>query len=241
MDANLNAVRRIPLWQGVASELRRRIIEGQIGIGEHLAELDLADRMKVSRGPVREALRLLEREGLVESRPSGRMVVVGLSRDGIADLFDVRLCLELHALTRATDRITADDVQRLQRLIDEMEACAEQGLASRFIEFDMAFHEQFFAIAGNRFLTQLRQSITPPLSALLETEILTVLGATAFLTPRIRVVNQLHQTILEAVSRSDREGACRALKEHLEGARDVLLSELAERSLLTNAAAVATQ
>ena len=241
VESTLNAVRRIPLWQRVASELRRAIIERQIGVGEHLAEPDLAERMGVSRGPIREALRQLELEGLVESRPSGRMVVVGLTRDGIADLFDARLCLELHAVARAAGRITADEVRRLQRLIDEMESCASQGRASRFIEFDMSFHEQFFVVARNRVLTQLRQTITPPLSVLIETELLTVLGPTAFLAPRVRAVNELHQAMLEAVARSDREGAQRALRDHLDGARDVLLSELVERNLLAEETAVTTR
>src|SRR3712207_8798427 len=95
MAASLGIVRRpAQLWEWVADELRRAILTGSMPVGRHLAEPELAEILGVSRWPVRQALRQLSLESLVEVLPNGRSVVVGLSRERVAELYSARLCLE---------------------------------------------------------------------------------------------------------------------------------------------------
>jgi GntR family transcriptional regulator of gluconate operon len=232
VSTRLAEVRRPQLWQEVASELRRAILVRRLQPGTHLAESELSREMGVSRGPIRDALRQLELESLVEIRRNGRAQVTGLSHESIANLYDARLCLELYAMQRASERLTDSDVDQLQELVDEMENYTRQARVAEFSQIDTEFHQQFFAIAGNRVLAQLRQALTAPLSTLVELEILTVLERSGITDPRAWEVNQGHQTMVDALRRRDIPAAQQALTVHLEGAQNLLLGELAQQHLL---------
>jgi len=232
VSVKLNVVRRPQLWQEVASELRRTILLRQFAPGAHLAEAELSREMNVSRGPIRDALRQLELESLVEIKPNGRTLVVGLSHESIAHLYDARLCLERHALRRASERLTDDDVAALQALVDLMEDSSRQGRVAEFSQSDMAFHQQFFTIAGNRILAQLRTTLTAPLGALVELEIMTVLESSGITDPRAWAVNQAHQEMVDALRDRDADRAQAILTTHLEGAQNLLLEELEQRALI---------
>lgn len=232
VGAKLNVVRRPQLWQEVASELRRAILLRQFAPGTHLAEAELSREMNVSRGPIRDALRQLELESLVEIKPNGRTLVSGLSHESIAHLYDARLCLERHALRRACEHVTDDDVASLQTLVDQMDDTSRQGKVAEFSQADMAFHQQFFTIAGNRILAQLRTTLTAPLGALVELEILTVLESSGITDPRASAINRAHQAMVDALAERDADRAQAVLTAHLEGAQQLLLEELEKRELI---------
>lgn len=233
MATRLGAIeRRAQLWEDVAFELRRGILVGDLPVGRHLAEADIASAMGVSRGPVRQALRQLELESLVEVRPNGRTLVVGLSRARIAELYDARFCLERHALRLAVLHATEADTRRLHDLLDRMDRSAIERDPAEFIRLDMQFHRQFFVLARNRILAQLWQTLIPQLSMLLETEVATVLDHDGLLDPRSRSVNDLHRDILEAITEQDAGAADRALVLHLERAQALLVGELERRHVV---------
>lgn len=233
MGTSLRVVhRRAQLWEDVAIELRRGILVGELPVGRHLAEADIATTLGVSRGPVRQALRQLEVESLVEVRPNGRTIVVGLSRARIAELYDARFCLERHALRLAVQYLTDADGRRVRALLGQMERSVSERNPSEFIRLDMQFHQQFFVVARNRILAQLWQTLIPQLSMLLETEIATVLDHDGLLDPRSRSVNDLHQAILEALAQRDAEAADQALALHLQRAHQLLVDELERRRMV---------
>jgi DNA-binding GntR family transcriptional regulator len=141
-----------PLHQEVVGRLRDMIIEGQIAAGQRLHELSLADELKVSRTPLREALKLLANEGLVELLP-GRGARVGtLTADGVAELFEVISGLERLAAELAALRMTARDLDRLQRLHERMALHFEAGERREYFALNHRIHMAVVAAAKNATL-----------------------------------------------------------------------------------------
>jgi DNA-binding GntR family transcriptional regulator len=134
----------------VTSVLREAIITGALPSGTPLVEAKLATQMRVSRGPVRSALAVLEQDGLAFTPPNGRMVVHGFGPDDLADLFRVRLQLETLAIKWGIDaKRSAADVATA------FEAMAAEGSSTdRLVELDIAFHRTLLEFSGSRSLLQ---------------------------------------------------------------------------------------
>lgn len=141
----------------VTSMLREAIIGGQLSEGEPLVERTLADRLRVSRGPVRNAFHVLEGEGLVTTLANGRMVVAGFGLDDLADLLAVRFELESTAVRWAIDRRA--EPQPVLDVLDEM--AAEGTSTQRLVDLDIDFHRAMLELSGSRFLVQSWLAIAP--------------------------------------------------------------------------------
>ena len=112
---------------GIVERLRALILTGEYGPNERLIEEQLAERLGVSRTPVRQALTMLEAEGLVEIAPNRGATVCSFSIEDVWEIYDLRAVLEGHAARRAAGRIVRRDLQRLRELAVGME-----GLPGRF-------------------------------------------------------------------------------------------------------------
>jgi DNA-binding GntR family transcriptional regulator len=117
----------------VLETLREAILDGVLQPGARLRQEDLAAAFRTSRIPVREALRVLEYEGLAQSEPHRGFTVTSLDADQIEEIYELRTVLETHAVRVAVPLLTQPDVEELQRLYDEMEAvdAADEKLARR--------------------------------------------------------------------------------------------------------------
>jgi GntR family transcriptional regulator, gluconate operon transcriptional repressor len=155
------------LGEEVARMLRRAIISGEFATGTHLVETMLSDRFQVSRAPIREALRKLEGEGLVESRRRG-VFVKALTQDDVGELYDLRVMLEGAAVELAVSRFGEDDIDALRRQLETMASAAEEGRRNDFAEADIAFHTTFFERVGHRRLLRVWQSLSETYQVLLE-------------------------------------------------------------------------
>src|SRR5262249_18170223 len=124
------------LSQHVADSVRRVILSGRFKPGERLIEHELATELNVSRAPVRDALRLLAKEGLVTLIPHRGAIVTAISPDIVIDAFSVRAVLEGMAARLAISRLTAADVARLDALVHEMELTGTIGDAFQLVEQD---------------------------------------------------------------------------------------------------------
>ena len=109
------------LGQEIAGQLRQAIIEGRIAPGERLVEASIAERLGVSRGPVRDAILELQRQGLVVNAPRRSAFVVEVSKDDIEEIYTLRMVLEAFAARLAAQRITAEQCQQLQETVDALE------------------------------------------------------------------------------------------------------------------------
>jgi DNA-binding GntR family transcriptional regulator len=142
------------LWERVHEFLRNEIMEDRLPPGTELQEVALAERLGVSRGPVREALGRLSAEGLVRIRPRNGAVVRSLSRNEFIEAYQVREALETFALRLAVPRLTAVDHQTLEELIDRMAEQAAAGDIAAFFGTNTAFHEALVEGSGNRKLSE---------------------------------------------------------------------------------------
>src|ERR687885_2825181 len=147
----------------VVAALRGEIVAGRLRPGDRLVESDLSDRMGVSRGPIREALRQLEHEGLVISSPYRGTEVLGVSQEEVEQvLIPIRLILERFAFPHALRRMDEEDFERLEGLIRDISEAAERGDLDRIVGTEVAFHEFVISKSGQPHCSQIWRAIIPP-------------------------------------------------------------------------------
>jgi DNA-binding GntR family transcriptional regulator len=147
------------LWQRVHDHLRDEIISGSLTPGTELHEVALAASFGVSRGPIRDALGRLATEGLVTIRPRRGAVVRALSSDEFIEAYQVREALEIMAVRLAVPKLTGEDLDAMERLIEDMAGLADAGDVQGFFEANAAFHQRFFEASGNGMLAGLYRQI----------------------------------------------------------------------------------
>lgn len=149
-----------PLPEQVRDEIRERINDGRLTPGERLVEQALADEFNVSRIPVREALRVLQTEGLVTTLPRRGALVARLGRSDLEHLYDVRAALEVLAFRLAAERATPQHVKQLERIVKRTLAAANRHDHVEATRLNAEFHEVVIVAAGNPYLSSTYGSLT---------------------------------------------------------------------------------
>ncbi len=195
------------LWQRVVYAIRRAIVIGELEPGVHIKEPALAQRLGVSRLPVREAIAQLEREGLVRVEPRRGAFVIGVTEPDIHDIYECRLVLEVCAIKRTAQRIDEEGIDNLNALITRMEAAMAAGQVQMVATSDMAFHRLIISLSGNRALS----TAWEPLAPLIET----ALGIAEATVEDLPMAVHGHQGIVDALARHDVKAAAALLRDHL--------------------------
>ena len=159
---SLNKITILPIRERVASELRNAIFSGSFSPGEELRQDEIAQRLGVSRMPVREALQILSGEGLVEFRKNRGAIVRNISKDYIREHFEVRLILECEAVVRACTRMT--DLARLEYIHEEQRKAIETNDIDGTNLCNLAFHKHIWDNAGNTKLEAILENLWNGLS-----------------------------------------------------------------------------
>ena len=208
----LPRLRQESLAEKAFDELKTAILSGRLASGAALAEVELAEALGISRTPVREALARLRTAGLVEAIPGGGNVVRTLSHDEVRELFLLREALECVAAREwVGGPRSPDDLDELERLIDQQRRAQKSGDVERFLDADERFH---LAIARQAGLTQ-----TTALLASLR-ERMRQAGLRAVTQPdRLPRVLDEHTAVLRALQAHDADRATRALLRHLDASR----------------------
>jgi DNA-binding GntR family transcriptional regulator len=155
-----------PRGQQVIEALRIAIISGRFAPGERLIEARLSRELGTSRGPVREALRHLENEGLVMSFPYRGAVVVGVSDEEVHEvLIPIRLTLERYSWRLALEKLSDDDFAELGKQIWLMEQAGRANDLLKLVEADLAFHEIVITASGQLHTVQIWRTIWPRIRA----------------------------------------------------------------------------
>ena len=212
-------VRHAPLGEQLLDQLRALIVRGEIRPGTHLVEGALAEQYGVSRGPVRDALRQLEIEGLVESRKRGAFVR-GLTEADLVELYAVRQTLEAMAVRETITRLADADWRPVDDAVAAMRAAAAAVDPVGFGAADLDFHSAFYVIGGNRRLTATWGLHRPIFAAMLE-----VTNTDRDLGP----VAQDHADLSSTIRSGEVEAALAALAVHLDGSCARMRAVLAER------------
>lgn len=145
----------LPLRDVVFQTLRNAILKGELKPGERLMEIQLAQRLGVSRTPVREALRKLELEGLVIMIPRRGAIVADITVQDLNDVLEVREALEELAVKKACDFATDEHLKALKQAANDFKRCAESEDLLGCVEADMQFHEIIYEATNNKRLQQM--------------------------------------------------------------------------------------
>jgi DNA-binding GntR family transcriptional regulator len=148
-----------PLHETVVDRLRDMIIEGDLGVGERLHDFNLAETLGVSRTPVREAIKLLATEGLVELLPGRGARVAALSPETISELLEVIGGIERHASELAAERMTSRELAKLQRMHDRMADYHRAGNLHEYFKLNNQIHVAVVAAARNAILETTHASL----------------------------------------------------------------------------------
>lgn len=199
----------------VVAQLREGVMNGTMPPGQRLVEADLTRDYRISRGPVREALRRLSAEGLVELVPNRGAVVRRLSYRETIELFEIRLPLECQAARLATAAIDHDDNRAwFDAAITPIWSEAPRRYGAAYHEENRAFHEAVFAICGNRQLADLCRRLQLPLI---------MLQLSGVMTPAMYADSVAeHREIARCILAGDGDGAAAAVAQHLGRAQGIV-------------------
>ena len=159
MDFEVNMNEYLPLRDVVFNTLRKAILRGELKPGERLMELQLANKLGVSRTPIREAIRKLELEGLVLMIPRKGAEVAQITEKNMQDVLEVRKALEELSVQLACERITAEQVEEMKMAAEDFRKVLKSGDVTKIAEADVKFHDIIFAATNNQRLITLLNNL----------------------------------------------------------------------------------
>ncbi|MCI9889920.1 GntR family transcriptional regulator [Micrococcales bacterium 31B] len=205
------------LREQALTSLRRAITSGELAPGQHLVEIDLSQRLGISRGTLREALRQLEQEGLASAGPRGRLSVRHLDAKEIHDIFAVRGVLEsLAARTIIEQPRRAKLVGELRDAIEHMDAAQSASLEEQ-IEADLDFHRRLCEVSGNETLLHQWNSLEGSIR-------MSIMFAGLDRATSNMSVDR-HRDIVNAIESGDVTIARETILDHMAGAAENLVTE----------------
>lgn len=204
----------------VSAEVRQRIIDGDIEPGAPVSELALAEEFGVSRTPVREALKQLQTEGLVEIRPRVGTFVTTPSRREITELFEMKELLEGAAARLLAQRGRVPEVDLLEQNLSEADAAVARDDQERYAELVQEFHDLLVLGADNHKLQAHYRTLMNQLAY-------SRLVTTSLSQPgRPLQSDREHHLVLELILQKDGDSAERVMREHVRASRRALLAGL---------------
>jgi len=202
MNAPLHVERPQLLTDLAYERLREGIVAGELKLGQQVSEAQLAQRMGISKTPVREALVRLKMEGLVDIQPQRGTFVFRLTPEQVGQLCRYRAMIESAAMREAATEQPAELLQRLRRLVADMNEAEAAGDVNRLSRLDMNFHFELLACCSNPYLRAAYELIRYQLIALRHR------------SPISNMVDS-HQVLVDALERGDVDAACRMLEAHV--------------------------
>ncbi|WP_158602017.1 GntR family transcriptional regulator [Pararobbsia silviterrae] len=203
--------RAASLKDSVADTIRMSIVTGELALGQPLSERTLAERLNVSKTPVREALAQLRLEGLVHAYPQRGAFVFTPNRTEVVEMCELRQALEAAALKMAIERHPDDAKRALETIVHRMEAALGHEDRRAYLAEDTQFHQALFMTCGNGLLMRTYEMHVGKISAL-RTHLAQRQGHTALSFAE-------HKSILQAVKDRDSEHALAILDTHIARTR----------------------
>ncbi len=212
----------LPLRDVVFNTLRRAILTGQLKPGERLMEVHLANKLGVSRTPIREAIRKLELEGLVVMVPRKGAAVAKISEKSLRDVLEVRRALDVFIAELACERITKDQIARLKKAADDFENVTKDESKKNDTAFlakaDVAFHDIIIEATGN---TRLKSLVNNLAEQMYRYRFVYLQNSDI----HDNLVKE-HSDILKAIEKKDKEAAVKAAKLHIDNQEEAIISHI---------------
>ena len=217
-ELSLNMDEYLPLRDVVFHTLRRAILTGQLMPGERLMEIHLAQKLGVSRTPVREAIHKLELEGLVTMMPRRGAQVAQISEKGLKDVLEVRRALDAFCAELACERITPKEEEELKKACREFEEAVKIGDPTLIATKDVAFHDIIINSTGNERLISTINNLAEQIYRYRFEYI-----KDASQRPRLM---EEHRTLLDAILNKDSARAGKAARIHIDNQEISILSQI---------------
>ena len=211
----------LPLRDVVFNTLRRAILRGELKPGERLMEIQLANKLGVSRTPIREAIRKLELEGLVRMIPRKGAEVAEITEKNLRDVLEVRCALEELAVQLACERIDKREIKELHAAADHFRDVLGSDDITQIAEADEAFHDVIFTATNNGRLIQLLNNLREQMYRY-RIEYLKKKECHSKLLAE-------HEAIIAAIESHDREKATKVTGQHINNQADTVLGSLKHR------------
>lgn len=218
MSAEIISIPRASLHEQVAHRLRQMLVEGRIVPGAKLNERELSEVLNVSRTPLREAIKMLAAEGLVELLPNRGAIAVALTEEDVRNTFEVMAGLEAQSGELAAQRITDAELAEVKALHFEMMAAYTRGDLSNYYRLNALIHAAINAAARNPVLSATYRQVNARLQAL------------RFRSnqdgEKWKAAVQEHEHMIAALSARDGAAMRAVLVQHLNNKRDVVIEQL---------------
>ncbi len=220
-DLTLNMNAYLPLRDVVFQTLREAILRGELKPGERLMELQLAAQLGVSRTPIREAIRMLEQEGLAVTMPRKGAEVAKMTLKGMEDVLEIREALDILACQLACDRISDELLIVLEEKKKAFEASLETKDVKVIADADISFHDVIYEATGNPKLIALLSNLREQIYRY-RVEYLKAVESYPILIKE-------HDDIYQSLVKHDREDATVAIREHVKNqaiaVKDVIIKQ----------------
>ena len=204
-----------PLREIVSDALRQAIRDGILPPGERLMEIPLAEELGVSRTPIREAIRILEQEGLIVMIPRRGTYVADMSLKDVTEVFELRSILEELAAELAAERITNEEIEALEQHLVEIGNYMNENNLDKVVQADILFHEILYKASRNDRLVEMINN--------LREQTLRFRTLSMSQTGRLAKTWDQHRQLVEAISDRDVERARQIARIHMEESEKTLL------------------
>jgi phosphonate utilization transcriptional regulator len=215
----------------VQQEIERRILQGELAPGAKLIEASLAEALGVSRGPVREAFRMLEEAGLVRQEKNRGVFVRSIPLDEAMEIFDLRALMDEAVGRRLAECITPEQLRQVRAMVEAMEKAVKAGDADGYHLLNLEFHDKLVEFSGNRKLTAIYRRLINELSLFRRMNLVD-----AKLLP---ISASEHRAIVKAIAAGDAEAAGRAMHQHVMDSKNRTLRNNTPQPARTAASAPA--
>lgn len=208
----------LPLRDVVFNTLRKAILTGQLKPGERLMELHLANKLGVSRTPIREAIRKLELEGLVIMIPRRGAEVAQITEKSLKDVLEVRRALDVLSVELACERITQKEMDELEKACREFAQATNEKDASVIAKADVKLHDIIVEATGNQRLKQLVNNLSEQMYRY----------RFVYIKDQNQHENLIaeHKEIYESILVKDKEKAAMAAKNHIDNQEKSILNQI---------------
>lgn len=211
-NATIALLQSSSLTNVVQQEIERAILQGEYAPGSKLIEATLAEKMGVSRGPVREAFRMLEEAGLVRTEKNRGVFVRDIPIDEAVEIFDLRAAMDELVGRRLAVHITPAQMKELKGLVDSMEKTVKAEDAYNYHLLNLKFHDRLVEMAGNGKLTSIYRKLIKELSLFRRLNL-----ADGWLLP---ISASEHRQIIKAIASGDADAAGKAMFAHVMDSKE---------------------
>lgn len=220
---NTEFSRNKPLADSVYESLRSFIIKGKIPLGERIVEKEYAEKLMISRTPIREAIRRLEREDLIQVSPKLGATVKNITIEDVIEIYEIRTHLEKLAAIKAMDRITEEEIKEIEDLLVLTEETNKKGDVKEVVRLFGVFNSKLYASSGMKRLKEMISKLNEYTQRFRNISIRE--------ESRRNEALYEHKEMLRMIVEKDKENIGKLISHHLKASLDIVLEDMKKSNI----------